>query len=76
MRAIVVVGGVVLFLIGLVWALQGANVIMGSVMSGSPLWLGIGTVLVIVGAVVVAAGVRGASRKKATEPPTTGSRTT
>lgn len=75
MRTVVVVGGLVLLLIGLVWALQGANVLMGSAMSGSPLWLGIGTVLVVIGAVVMAAGARGASRKKTAEPPATGSRT-
>lgn len=75
MRTIVVVGGLVLLLIGLVWALQGADVLMGSAMSGSSLWLGIGSVLVVIGAVVMALGLRGHA-KKAAEPPATGSRTT
>lgn len=76
MRTIVVVGGLVLLLIGLVWVLQGANVLMGSAMSGSSLWLAIGSVLVVVGLIVMGLGFRGASRKKAAEQPATGSRTT
>lgn len=41
--------GVVLVLVGLVWTLQGANVIGGSFMTGSRLWLVIGVVCVIAG---------------------------
>ncbi len=75
MRAIVVVGGIVLFLVGLGWALQGAGVLMGSFMSDNPTWLWIGTGLTIVGVVVIALGLRG-SPKKAAEAPVSGSRTT
>jgi len=41
---------VVLMLIGLVWILQGANILGGSVMSGQSQWLYIGLVLVAAGA--------------------------
>lgn len=62
MRTAVVVLGVLALLLGAVWALQGAGVLMGSFMSGSPLWLGIGTVLVVVGLVLAAFGIRGPSK--------------
>ena len=39
------IGGVVLLLIGLLWALQGAGIIGGSAMSGLLRWLIIGGVL-------------------------------
>jgi hypothetical protein len=41
--------GLLLVLIGAVWALQGVGVIGGSSMTGSPTWLVIGIVLVIAG---------------------------
>jgi len=41
--------GVLALLVGAVWTLQGANVIAGSFMTGSKLWLGIGLVLVVGG---------------------------
>ncbi|MEN3302570.1 hypothetical protein [Pseudonocardia sp.] len=49
--------GVVLVLIGLVWTLQGANVIGGSFMTGSRLWLVIGVVCVIAGVALVARAI-------------------
>ena len=54
-----VVAGVVLVLIGLVWTLQGFDVIEGSAMSGTTTWSIIGPVVVVVGAVLVWMGVRG-----------------
>jgi hypothetical protein len=48
------VAGVLLALVGLVWALQGAGVLPGSVMSGEREWLVIGTVVVVVGAALAA----------------------
>ena len=36
--------GIVLLLIGLLWILQGANIVGGSVMSGQSQWLYIGIV--------------------------------
>jgi hypothetical protein len=37
-------GGIALILVGIVWVLQGVNILRGSVMSGKPLysWLGLG----------------------------------
>lgn len=45
--------GVVLILLGGLWVLQGANIMVGSVMSGQSQWLYIGIVVVIVGLVVL-----------------------
>ncbi|NYD74176.1 hypothetical protein [Leifsonia soli] len=45
--------GIVLVLIGLLWTLQGLNVLGGSVMSGSPLWGTIGPLVLIVGVVLI-----------------------
>ncbi len=50
MRTLFVGLGVIGILVGVVWTLQGTNVLMGSVMSGSVFWLGMGVLLLIVGA--------------------------
>jgi hypothetical protein len=65
MRTLYVGIGVIAILIGLVWTLQGANVIMGSVMSGSSFWLAVGVVLLLVGAGVLVLGARSPGAKKA-----------
>lgn len=59
-----VLAGVVLAAIGLVWTLQGLNVLGGSAMSGSSLWATIGPIVLVVGVVliVVAIIVRGRRR--------------
>lgn len=62
MRTVFVVLGVIALLVGAVWSLQGAGMLMGSFMSGSPMWLGIGIVLVVVGLVLAAFGARSPSR--------------
>lgn len=41
--------GLLLLLLGGVWMLQGSNVVLGSVMSGQPLWLFIGGAVVAAG---------------------------
>jgi hypothetical protein len=48
-RLTFLIPGVLLLLVGLIWVLQGAGVIGGSIMSGQKLWLGIGIVVAIVG---------------------------
>lgn len=53
-----VVVGVVLFLVGLVWTLQGLDVVKGSFMSGAKLWLAIGLLIGIGGLFLVNSGVR------------------
>lgn len=40
--------GIVLFLIGGLWTLQGSNVLAGSAMSGHSQWLVVGVVLMLV----------------------------
>ena len=41
--------GIILILLGLLWILQGSDVIGGSVMSGQSFWLYAGIVLAIIG---------------------------
>ena len=48
----------ILTLLGLVWALQGFNVLGGSGMSGHGVWAVIGSFLVVVGVVVALSGRR------------------
>jgi hypothetical protein len=51
--------GVLLALMGLIWTLQGLNVLKGSaVMSGKPLWAVIGALMAIVGVFLVTKAVR------------------
>jgi hypothetical protein len=45
--------GIVALLIGLMWVLQGSNIIGGSMMSGQSQWLYIGIVVAIAGAVIL-----------------------
>ncbi|MCX6502716.1 MAG: hypothetical protein NT132_10000 [Microbacterium sp.] len=45
--------GVLLSCIGLVWTLQGFDVLRGSVMSGSSVWATIGPIVLVVGVVLV-----------------------
>ena len=52
-----VLGGL-LVLVGAVWTLQGANVIGGSFMTGSTLWLGIGLIVLASGIALVIRGLR------------------
>jgi hypothetical protein len=44
--------GIILILAGLLWILQGTNVLGGSAMSGKSEWLYIGVAVAIVGAVL------------------------
>ncbi len=41
--------GVLLFLMGAVWFLQGINVLLGSVMTGQPQWVAIGALVAAIG---------------------------
>jgi hypothetical protein len=54
-----VVAGVVLVLLGLLWTLQGLDIITGSSMSGTTTWSIIGPVVLLVGAFVMSVGIRG-----------------
>jgi hypothetical protein len=51
--------GVLLVLMGLIWTLQGLDVLKGSaLMSGKMLWAIIGSIVALVGVLVVARAVR------------------
>jgi len=54
-----VVAGVVIALLGLLWTLQGLDVVTGSPMSGTTTWSVIGPIVVLVGVVVASVGIRG-----------------
>ena len=59
------VPGVILALVGIVWTLQGFNVLGGSAMSGSPLWATIGPIVLAVGVVLIVIAIVIARRRKA-----------
>ncbi len=50
--------GVVALILGIVWALQGLNVLGGSGMSGSTFWAIVGPIVAIAGLVLIALGLR------------------
>jgi hypothetical protein len=50
MRMILNIAAAVGLLVGLLWILQGANIVGGSVMSGQSMWLYIGIALVVAAA--------------------------
>ncbi len=58
MRLFVVVLGVLVLLMGSVWALQGAGYIPGSFMSSNPTWILIGTPFALAGLVITFLGFR------------------
>ena len=45
--------GILLFLLGAVWALQGVGLLLGSPMTGVSFWMWVGLVLAIVGIVLI-----------------------
>ena len=53
MRWFKAIVGVVFVLFGVLWTLQGLNVVQGSFMSGQTTWLVIGVILALVGAWVL-----------------------
>lgn len=52
-----VIPGVILAAIGLVWLLQGVDVLGGSAMSGSPLWAAVGPIVLVIGLALIVVGV-------------------
>jgi hypothetical protein len=57
-RIALIVVGVIATLTGAVWVGQGLNLIPGSVMSGSSMWLWIGVIVGAVGVVLLVLGLR------------------
>lgn len=53
MRIILNIVGVLLILPGLIWFLQGINVLPGSFMSGQSQWAVYGGIMIVVGAVLL-----------------------
>jgi hypothetical protein len=49
MKWILNILGVLLILVGIVWILQGINILLGSFMSGQPLYAALGIVVAIIG---------------------------
>ncbi|TMI71793.1 MAG: hypothetical protein E6H05_12050 [Bacillati bacterium ANGP1] len=58
MRIVGVVAGLLLIAIGVIWILQGINVLPGSFMSGRPGYAVLGLVVTIVGLVIVLRSAR------------------
>jgi hypothetical protein len=49
MRIVLYIVAAALILLGGLWVAQGTNIMAGSVMSGKPMWMWIGGVLVLIG---------------------------
>lgn len=58
------VPGVILSAVGLIWTLQGLDVLRGSVMSGSSLWATIGPIVLVVGLVFLGISIGVARRRR------------
>ena len=50
--------GLVLDLLGVIWLLQGINLLPGSFMTGQPFWAGAGIVMMIAGMALVVLAMR------------------
>jgi hypothetical protein len=57
-RIVMLVVGAVLVLVGVLWALQGLDVVGGSGMSGHAIWAVIGPIVAIVGVLVLLRALR------------------
>lgn len=56
--------GIIVAGVGLVWTLQGLNVLGGSVMSGSSFWATVGPMVLFVGLVLIAIAVWNVWRRR------------
>ncbi len=57
-RTALITVGVIALIVGAVWAGQGLNLIPGSFMTGSRMWLSIGLIIAIVGIILIVLGLR------------------
>jgi hypothetical protein len=57
MKALLIVLGVLLDLVGIVWILQGANVLTQGQMAGHSQWIVIGIILDVVGTLLLVIGI-------------------
>ena len=60
---LIVGGGIVLTLVGIIWTLQGFNVLPGSAMSGATLWAVVGPIVALGGIALIGWGA--ARRRRA-----------
>ena len=58
MRGLWIVIGALAVVAGVVWMLQGLDVLGGSGMSGKTLWAVVGPIVAVAGAVLIVVGVR------------------
>ena len=58
MRYVLLILGGLMDLLGVVWLLQGLGVLPGSFMTGQPFWAVMGAILLVVGSLLVFAGLR------------------
>lgn len=58
MRWVAIVGGVVMMLIGAIWTLQGASILLGSPMTGENFWLYTGIIVFLLGVTLAVWGWR------------------
>jgi hypothetical protein len=58
MRWALLIIGVLLILMGAIWILQGAGILLGSPMTGDTFWTWAGLLVVIVGGVLCYSGLR------------------
>lgn len=59
MKRFKTIAGVLCLLVGLIWTLQGANLMGGSFMTGQMQWLVIGLIVAAIGIALLASGRRG-----------------
>jgi hypothetical protein len=58
LRYVLLILGGLMDLLGVVWLLQGLGVLPGSFMTGQPFWAVMGAILLVVGNLLVFAGLR------------------
>jgi len=63
MKTAMLVLGVVLVLLGVLWFLQGVDVLGGSAMSGNTVWAVVGPVVAVVGILLAVASRRRPARR-------------
>ncbi len=64
MNKALLLAGVVLDLTGVVWILQGFDVLPGSFMTGQMIWAYIGIAVSMIGSVMISIAVRGGSSER------------
>jgi len=63
-RIALIVVGVIVLVVGVVFAGQGSNLIPGSSMTGDRTWLYVGVILAVIGIILVILGLRRSGRPR------------